>query len=213
MSKKKNPFLEKVEHFIEEPPYEPEPPKQEKPVSQRNRNMALLRYLTLMFVVAFVLVLISFLQQRDSRQTISELNQNASSALIRAEQLQEDNRGLSQQNMELSQHNVELTGQLSNLENQLEQALAELEVAKADLEQTNESYKALQTELEAMKTNADTDRRTYELLLTAQKALENAEVQEYADAMHQLSELTEHLDANGKELYQQLLTAGSPGPS
>mgnify|MGYP000559070395 FL=1 len=83
-------LLEKVGQLIEEQPAggEEAPHKEEPPAP--NRNKALMTYIAILFGVAFVLVLFSFLmQQKDSRQTISELNQNANNALSRAEQLQD----------------------------------------------------------------------------------------------------------------------------
>ena len=95
-------LLEKMGQLIEEQPEASAPPAQEPPgekPTSPNRNRALMTYIAFLFGVAFVLVLLSFLiQQKDSRQTISELNQNANSALSRAEQLQDNNRELLEAN-------------------------------------------------------------------------------------------------------------------
>ena len=81
-------------------------------------------YIAFLFGVAFVLVLLSFLiQQKDSRQTISELNQNANSALSRAEQLQDNNRELLEANQALQDQVVQL---------------------QADLDETSKNYSQLE---------------------------------------------------------------------
>ena len=62
----------------------------EKTGLDETRKSALLRYVAILFAVAFVLVLISMLSQmRDSNSTITELSQSSSSAIQKAEQLQE----------------------------------------------------------------------------------------------------------------------------
>ena len=53
-------------------------------LSEKKKN-ALLRYMAVLFGVAFLLVLLSFLiQMRDSQQTISELNLSTTNALRNA---------------------------------------------------------------------------------------------------------------------------------
>ena len=209
MKKRKNQLLEKVERFIEEPPHEPEPPQPEKPVSQRSRNMALLRYFAIMFVAAFVLVLLSFLQQRrDSRQTISELSQNASSALTRAEQLQADNRALTEQNTELTEKNQDLTEQLSSLETQLQQLREEMEAVSNGTQEADQKIKDLEARLEEAENRQRESARAYELLLSARRALDEERVDDFIAAMSQLADMTSSLDTQGTAVYQELLKAG-----
>ena len=66
--------------------------KQPAPLSEA-RKTALLRYMAVLFAVAFLLVLLSLiLQAHSSKATISELTQTSSSALSNVEQLQAQNR-------------------------------------------------------------------------------------------------------------------------
>ena len=120
-------LLEKMGQLIEEQPEASAPPAQEPPgekPTSPNRNRALMTYIAFLFGVAFVLVLLSFLiQQKDSRQTISELNQNANSALSRAEQLQDNNRELLEANQALQDQVVQL---------------------QADLDETSKNYSQLE---------------------------------------------------------------------
>ena len=99
----------------------------EKPLDE-TRKAALLRYLGIMFVVAFVFVLISmFAELRTNEATILELNQSSTSALNRVEQLQENNR-------QLETDNAYLEGRIEELEKQLteaEDALAEAQTSMA----------------------------------------------------------------------------------
>lgn len=74
----------------------------EEPQMSSAKRTALLRYMAILFAVAFLLVLLSYLiQVFNSRDTISQLNATSASALQNAERLQETNRELSQENKKL----------------------------------------------------------------------------------------------------------------
>lgn len=191
-------LLEKMGQLIEEQPEAGAPPSQEPPVEKPappNRNRALMTYIAFLFGVAFVLVLLSFLiQQKDSRQTISELNQNANSALSRAEQLQDNNRELLEANQALQDQVVQLQADLD----ETNKNYSELEETHASLQ---ESHKALQAQC----TQQEQQVRAYELLLSAQRALDQEDTEQFLTAMKDLKPLAEDLDAQGKALYQELL--------
>ena len=83
----------KKENMPEEQVTEQTAPKEEKQETFQSRiptkkRTALLRYMAVLFVAAFLLVLLSFVTQLRSSNRVS------ASALARAEQLQEDNREL-----------------------------------------------------------------------------------------------------------------------
>lgn len=68
-----------------------------KPLEE-NKNHSALRYLAILFAVAFVLVLVSLLAQfRNSSAAIHELTQSGISALQNAEILQQNNRQLEEE--------------------------------------------------------------------------------------------------------------------
>lgn len=77
--------------------------KQQNPPVSDHKRTALLRYMTILFAVAFALVLLSYLiQVFSSRDTISQLNATSASALQNAERLQDTNRELTEENERLS---------------------------------------------------------------------------------------------------------------
>lgn len=95
-------------------------------VSMEKRT-ALLRYLEILFLVAFALVVISLiLQMRSTNTTISHLTEASESMLSRAETLQEENRELQDKVAELTQ---------------------ELNTAKAETEDLRIAYEALSSVL------------------------------------------------------------------
>ena len=199
MRKKKSELLEKVEHLIEEPE-QTEVPQQEpeRTPSQASRNNALLRYISILFCAVFLLVALSFLRQlRNSQETISQLNQNASSALSKAEQLQDENRALTEKNQELN-------GQISQLEQDKQALQQELEDAKAALEQSEQNRQDLESQLTEEKDRLKTRLAAYELLAQAQRALREERTDDFADAMEKLAEMLPSLDQEGALLYADL---------
>lgn len=194
-------LLEKVEHLIEEPaPSSSEKVEEKKPPKVRQR--ALITYIALLFGVAFVLVLLSFLaQQRD----ISKMNQNTNNALSRAEQLQDDNR-------ELRENNTALQNQLTDVLSQLETQRQTAESLQTQLDEALQKVAGLEVSLGTQEEDAGTYVQAYELLLTAQRALDEERTEEFQKAMTSLAPLADNLDKEGKALYQELLTATAMQP-
>lgn len=119
----------------------------EKSGLDENRKSALLRYVAIMFAVAFVLVLLSMLgQMRNSKTAISELSQSSSSALQRAEQLQQDNLELTEANAELMQDKKFLRQQVEQLTEEVETLEEKLETARQEQAELKEAYEALLAE-------------------------------------------------------------------
>ena len=116
-------------------------PQTEKTGLDDKRKNAMLRYIGIMFLVAFVFVLVSMLGElRSSEATISALNQTSSSAITKAEQLQDHNR-------QLEKDNAYLEGRIEELEKNLAQAEADLGDARSDLSEQDKELASLQTEL------------------------------------------------------------------
>lgn len=195
-------LLEKVERLIEEPPQEAEPPKPEKKKPTAVRERALITYIALLFTVAFVLVLLSFLaQQRD----ISQLNENASSALSRAEKLQDENR-------ELIEDNQTLREQLQEALNRQEELSQAAQEAGSECAQAQEAQASLQGELDGVKAAKENQLKAYELLLQAQRALDEERTEDFQKNMTELAALADSLDTQGEILYQELLAATAVSP-
>ena len=150
---------------------------QKATLTDKKRN-ALLRYMAMLFGVAFLLVLLSFLiQMRDSRQTISDLNQSNASALQNAGKLQEENQMLTAANAELQE--------------QLDQAQA----AMGDLQDLERQA--------ADQRSADTQ-AAYDLLMSAQAAADSGDTDALKDALSQLAPLETALSDAAKAQYHIL---------
>lgn len=165
-----------------------------KPLSEK-RKAALLRYMTILFSAAFVLVLISLiLQMHSSEAKISELNAASTSALSNAEALQAENRSLQDEKIALEQENKELQAKLDELNEKLDAASqAEEDAAAAE----NEMIKSLRTE-------RDRTKEAYEALLEAKSCDTREGNVTFSRAMQTLERLKDYLGPTALEEYQTL---------
>lgn len=179
----------------------PAPPESEAaPLSTGKRN-ALLRYMAILFGVAFLLVLLSFLiQMRDSRETISDLHQSNASALENAWQLQEENQAL-------SAANEDLQAQLEQARSDLGAAEARSADAEAQLEAERQQLRQAQADLDAAERAAEDARIAGALLASAQAAWDAGDRAALDEALAALEPLQESLSKTGQARYQKLLTA------
>lgn len=181
----------------------------EKTGLDERKKTALLRYVAIMFAVAFVFVLLSmFAQMRDSKSTISELNQSSTSALQKAEQLQENNQ-------ELEKENAYLEGRIEELEARLEAKEKELEKAQKKLQQAEEDYEALEEEMEEQLKEKEQEKNAvaeaYERLLELQEVVTPGIQQGNEAAETLLEELEDYahlLKDHAKKLYENLIKEG-----
>ena len=181
----------------------------EKTVLDERKKNALLRYVAIMFAVAFVFVLLSmFGQMRDSKSAISELNQSSSSALQKAEALQEHNQ-------ELEKENAYLAGRIEELEDQLEKLEQELTAAEGQLKQAEIDYAALEAEKDQLLEQAEKDRisveTAYEKLLELQKTVTPGVQAGNAAAEKLAAEVKDKLEYLGDyalEIYENLTEKG-----
>ena len=165
-----------------------------------NRKNALLRYLGIMFVVAFIFVLVSLIGElRTSEATISELSASSTSALQKAEQLQDTNR-------ELETDNAYLEGRIEELEKQLEEVETDLE----DAQQAAADQEALADEREAAladtQTHLEQIQKAYDLLAEAQNLL--SQEQDASQLLSQLEHYKQYLGENALNIYENLTKEG-----
>lgn len=164
------------------PPDTPEVTEQKNTMTPKSRN-ALLRYMAILFAVAFIIVTISLvISMHTSQNTITALNQASASALQNAEQLQSSNRDLSDENEQLRQQISELEAQLDEVQTTAENAASAEERAK-------------QTE------------KAYNLLLQAMTARNNGDYAAFTAAMEQLAPLQDYLQDTAAALYAQYSAA------
>ena len=112
-----------------------EPAQPPAPLSDA-RKAALLRYMAILFAVAFLLVLLSLiLQTHSSKSTISELSAASTSALDNAVKLQEQNRTLQEEKQQLQDELDELQKKLDEETALNEQLLAASQDEEKDAKQ------------------------------------------------------------------------------
>lgn len=197
--KKSKKLLEEVEQMIEEAPEQPDAapaPQKEPEALSRKRRQALVYYFAGLLVIAFLAVLISMLvQQRRNANTISDITAGRNNAIAKAEQLQDENRTLSDR--------------ISELEKELTAAKEEGDAQKSAREaleqELADSQKALENEQKAAAKEKDR-MKAYEYLLEARAAMENKNSAEFQSAMKALESLKDLLGEQGTTLYRTLET-------
>ena len=171
---------------------------QRQPFSDKKRA-ALLRYMAVLFGVAFLLVLLSFLIQiRDSRETISDLNQSNASALQNAGKLQEENQAL-------TAANADLEAELEALQEQAQTAIADRETLEAEADALDEQNQELSGLLAESEQEAYNIQQAYELLLTALDADQDGDLDAMRDALSRLAPLEGSLSDSARARYEILL--------
>ena len=164
----------------------------QQPLSEA-RKTALLRYMAVLFAVAFLLVLLSLiLQAHSSKATISELTQTSSSALSNVEQLQTQNRDLQNEKQALTQEKTALEAQVGELK-------AQLEAAQQEAEREDDAEK------QAMKLELTRTKDAYEALLVAKNCETHEGNVTFSKAMDTLADLKEHLGEEALAEYEKLL--------
>lgn len=207
-AKKSKQLLKKAAELLEEQPESPAPGEEKlnapdikaKSVLPEARKRALINYMAILFAVAFLLVALSLgIQYRDSQATISQLGASASSAMEKADKLQEENRQLQQR--------------LQDLEDQmavLSEQLADTQTALVDAENQDDVLSGTNQELLQEKLDAENRAAAYQLLAQAQNALNKGNTSSFLSAMTDLTNLSGYLDAAEQSIYQELLSYMNP---
>ena len=181
----------------------------EQPLSPQ-RKTAMLRYMAVLFAVAFLLVAVSLaIQMRNSRSEISQLNQTSSSALQNAEKLQNQNRELQNDRVELLAEKAELQKALTQARSDYAGLDALLQTVKSDLAASEKAAADQQAQLEQQKQElAQETERTKEaydalvFVLSCQQPEGNVT---YLRAMETLKTLKKYLSDDALAAYEALL--------
>lgn len=168
-------------------------------VLSAKRKVALLWYLGVLFLVAFLFVAISLvIQMRDSRSTISELTQNNSSALANVEKLQQQNRELQERAQQSSDAVEAQQAQIDDLTGQLEQKEAAIESLQNQID-------ALKQDLEDTSLLDDKTIRVYEALITALTCQTHEGNVTYSRAIESVEAGKELLSERALAVYETLI--------
>jgi uroporphyrin-3 C-methyltransferase len=188
----------------------------EKKGTAKHRN-ALLIYISVLFGVAFLLILLSFfIQLRNSNETISQLSQSSATAMTSVENLQNSNQTLQAENKDLEAQVEDLQDQLAQLQADLDDVQARLDTETEALTKEKETTQSLSNELETETARADeqttqvealTEKaRAYELLVQAENYFRSGyytSAQEVLDTIEE-ENLADLLDQQAKVLYSSL---------
>lgn len=174
----------------EKKPVVPETDTEQELAKKRN---AFLRYMTIVFAVAFLLVLISLvLQAHTARAAMSDLKESNSSALTNAaanaELLQDENRRLQEEVDSLKAQLAEQNGQ----SDALEEAQSELE--------------RVEKERDALKEKDEVLAEVYDALIVAMQCTTHEGNVTFSKAISTVEKYKEYLSDEALSVYEGLLT-------
>lgn len=197
--------MDEKEQKIPSAPETPETPQTpEAPKKPARSKSALTRYLTVLFAVAFLLVLLSyFIEMRNMNTNMSELKRTSSNWQSNVALLQTTNQALSEEKSALEDQIDALEEQVDALETELSSTQDAADTAEKTY---TERVDALEAELTAQeKTLADTT-AAYEALSAASAARERGDLEALRAALAEISDDSLFSDA-GAALYASLTAA------
>lgn len=182
----------------------------QKQSKRTNTKNSLLRYVAVLFAVAFLLVLLSYLvQTRNMNATVSELNQTSSSALTNAQMLQTMNQQLLSENESLRAELDRLDQQLLQANDALAEQQSQADAAVASLSAELAALESALSDAQAQQTAA---LDAYELLCKAASAADANDLVALRSYMAELEPSAKLLGSQATKLYHALavvMTASS----
>lgn len=170
-------------------------PNQSPPLDEKKKN-ALMRYIFILFAVAFLLILLTFFMQlRDSNQTISELMQSNASAVQNAEKIQEENRLLLEQT----------AGMELELDEEAEDYEAEIQELTLQLATAQDIQTALIEDSATLEEMVKDTLRVYESLISGENALTDGDISGAKAYANVVEESVSLLGNQGVDRYEALL--------
>lgn len=170
-------------------------PNQSPPLDEKKKN-ALMRYIFILFAVAFLLILLTFFMQlRDSNQTISELMQSNASAVQNAEKIQEENRLLLEQT----------AGMELELDEEAEDYEAEIQELTLQLSTAQDIQTALIEDSATLEEMVKDTLRVYESLISGENALTDGDISGAKAYANVVEESVSLLGNQGVDRYEALL--------
>ena len=166
------------------------------------KTAALLRYLAILFGVAFLLVLLSlFIQMRDSRETISDMAEDKESVLQKVLTLQEQTETLTAENKDLNGRLAETEQRAADAEKALTARDEEISGLRAELAEKDEEGKSAQ-DAAAL---SDEIARAWELLAKLERAAAEEDHAAAQEIEKDLSPLLSRLPAEAQLRARTLL--------
>ena len=117
--------------------------KRQRTSPKKRRQQSAMRYITIMFGAAFVLLLFTFLMERRQTEALMQENQEQIESLQQSVSAWQSLQGLIEENEQLKVEIAELETQIGKLESSVEMVTGQLNTAEQALETAKRSMNAL----------------------------------------------------------------------
>lgn len=163
--------------------------------SSRRREISVLIYITVLFLAALALILLSYKIQQRTSNTISDINEQhgafTTQALKNIEELQKQNQ--------------ELTAQLDSATDSLDDAERTIEELRTTLTGASAEAEALASQIEELRAERDELEKRVEATDTLLRLLSAESDAERAELLREMEKLSEYLDAEAAKIYNSCL--------
>lgn len=166
------------------------PEKQCIKINDKKKKNALFMYVAIMFGIAFLLILMSYvISNRSSSQTIDRLNASSQSALVSIERLQDDYRRLYEENQALNAAMSELEQDLSDTEAVKNETIEAIKVMDSEMTLMDEELAFEQAARLEAEAEAERIAGLYELLWRASASYDIGDMDGFSEQMEKLDGL------------------------
>lgn len=173
-----------------------QPQKEEKsPINTKKREISVIIYTLVLFVVALALILLSYKIQQRANSTLSDL----------AEQHGEVTAQALRNIEELQEKNLELTQELDEARDQLKEAQRELDALQTQAEDFDKERGALNAQIKELNLKAEDLEKSVQAAQTLTKLVAAQDEAERDDLLRRMATLSQYLDAEGAGIYNAFI--------
>lgn len=176
---------------------EPEVPREEekKSGSSRKREISVIIYTTVLFIVALALILLSYKIQQRANNTLTDITEQHGEVTAQALRNIE----------ELQKQNLSLTQELDEAKNDLKDTQRELEALQGDLESAQEEKKVLNAQLNEQNLIMEELEKRAEAASTLLQLVRCDDPEQRAALLETMSRISQYLDGTGTEIYNSII--------
>lgn len=175
---------------------EPEVPREEKKAgNSRKREISVIIYTVVLFVVALALILLSYKIQQRANNAITDITEQHGEVTAQALRNIE----------ELQKQNMALTQELNDAKDSLKDAQRELEDLRGDLESAQEEKKALNAQFNELTLKMEELEKRAEAASTLLSLVTTQDPEEQARLLEAMARLSQYLDETGTGIYNDFI--------
>ncbi len=180
-----------------------EPPRREDtpPINPKKREVSVIIYTLVLFVVALALILLSYKIQQRANTTLSDITEQHGEVTAQALRNIE----------ELQQKNLELTQELNDARDELRDAQRRMEELEASAGELKEERDALNAQIKELNMKAEDLEKSALASGTLMKLVTGTDPEDREELLRRMASLSQYLDAEGAQIYNAFIESLKAG--